>query len=224
MKPIIGIVGRPDTLKSGREVYYINREINEAIIKNNATAITILPNMSEKFANKDISNTRQMTDKEFEDLKKVIDICDGIICQGGDQFYDYDLKIINYCYKVNKPLLGICLGMQAMAYLFDGKLVNLPNLNHKNDNDYVHDINIKKDSKLYQILKREFIKVNSRHIQCIINTNLDVVAVSSDNIIEAVEDKNKLFFIGLQWHPESMIEYDILENKIFEYFIKCCGR
>ena len=50
------------------------------------------------------------------------------------------------------------------------------------------------------------------------STNLNVCAVSEDNIIEAVEDPNKRFFLGLQWHPESL--KDKKNDLIFQNFIK----
>lgn len=224
MRPIIGVVGRPEKLLSGNEIYYINREINEAVIKNGGIVITIVPNELESFTAKTISNTKKLSIEKFNELKKIIDLCDGIICQGGDNYYDYDLKIISYCYKINKPLLGICLGMQAMAYAFNGKLNNLDSFSHFSLDKYVHKVTIKKTSKLYDILKSDIIKVNSRHKSYVTKPLLDVTALSSDNLIEALEDKNKKFFIGVEWHPESMIEYDILENKLFSYFIDCCRR
>ena len=50
-------------------------------------------------------------------------------------------------------------------------------------------------------------------------TNLDCVAYSEDNILEAIEDKNKKFFLGIQWHPESLLE-DIYSKRLFDYFIE----
>ena len=114
--------------------------------------------------------------------------------------------------------------MQTISYLFGGNIKKLNNLSHYTLDKYVHKVNIKKNSKLYEIINKQIINVNSRHKYYVTNTNLDVVAYSDDNIIEAIEDKNKKFFIGVEWHPESMIEYDILENKLFSYFIECCRR
>lgn len=56
-------------------------------------------------------------------------------------------------------------------------------------------------------------------MRCIPNTDLDIVAYSEDEIIEAIEDKKKKFFIGVQWHPESLT-YDEYSNKLFDFFIK----
>ena len=219
---IIGVVARPDTLSSSSKVYAINTKINEAVVKNGAVVISIVPPITEDLINKNYETTNKLTIKQFEELKRIIDLCDGIICPGGDDFYDYDLKIIEYCYQIDKPLLGICLGMQTMSCLFNGKMKDFNHLNHKSNGKYVHNVKIKKDSKLYEILKNENIKVNSRHKSYIEYTDLEITALSDDNIIEAVEDKNKKFFIGVQWHPESMIEYDITENNIFSHFINSC--
>lgn len=221
MGPIIGVVARPSA-SSSREYYYINKEINDAIVKNGGIAIIVVPPTSENLVGKTLDNTLSLTDEQFKEIKKVIDMCDGIICPGGDDFYDYDLKIVKYCYEIDKPLLGICLGMQTMGCLFNGNMKDFSNSNHKCEQKYVHKVRLNKDSKLYVILKKEAIEVNSRHKSYIEYTDLDVVGKSSDNIIEAIEAKNKKFFIGVQWHPESMIEYDITENNLFSYFIDCC--
>lgn len=221
MGPLIGVVLRPNDLKSGRSVYSINQEINTAILKNGGRTIGIVPDTSNQLS---FNNTNNTYDKLSKNVIEEIKRCDGIIMQGGDHFYDYDIKIIDYCYKTDIPLLGICLGMQAMSYYFNGRLKRLNNDNHKSKQKYVHDVIIDRNSFLYQIFRQDVIKVNSRHKDNVICTDLDVVAKSFEGIIEAVEDKNKTFFIGVQWHPETMIEYDKLENNLFSSFINCCRR
>ncbi len=67
-------------------------------------------------------------------------------------------------------------------------------------------------------MKEEFIQVNSRHERYIPYTNLDISAYSDDGIPEAIENKNKKFFIGVQWHPESLID-DIYSKRLFNAFI-----
>jgi len=41
--------------------------------------------------------------------------------------------------------------------------------------------------------------------------------MSDDNIIEGIEDSNKKFFLGVQWHPESTEDID--NYNLFKYFI-----
>jgi putative glutamine amidotransferase len=197
MKPIIGIIMRYENKK-----YYLKEEVIKMLTQNNSIPIGIF-----------IDN--------IEDAKIIINKCNGIILPGGDEIDKKDLELIKYIYDKDIPCLGICLGMQEMGYLFDGKMNEISNYNHLQPNiNYVHNIKINKNSKLYQIIKKENIKVNSRHKDYLIETNLNISSVS--DVIESIEDKNKKFFIGVQWHPESMINYDIYSNLLIDEFLKEC--
>ncbi|MBP3461201.1 MAG: gamma-glutamyl-gamma-aminobutyrate hydrolase family protein [Bacilli bacterium] len=194
MKPIIGII-----IRKNQKRYSIKEDVINVFLNKNTIPIGIF--------NKD---------------KELIDKCNGILLPGGDDIEKEDLEIIKYIYEKDIPCLGICLGMQEMGYLFNGEMNKISNYNHlKPDEKYVHEITINKKSKLYQILKKEKIKVNSRHKDYLVKTDLDISSIS--DVIESIEDKNKRFFIGLQWHPESMIKYDINSNLLIDEFIKECN-
>lgn len=197
--PIIGIITRSSTSDEEHKINLIYDDIKNSILNNGGIPIGIM-----------------LT----ENYKSLIDICDGIVFQGGDNFEKYDLDTLKYIYDINKPVLGICLGMQLMGVLFDGNMININN--HKKKLSYAHNVIINKNSILYNIYKTNNIKVNSRHKQIIKNTKLKVVGVSQDGYIEAIEDSSKKFFIGVQWHPESMVKYDKEQNSLFKYFIKQC--
>jgi len=183
----IGVIGR---INDDKITY--NREILDVIYKYHCVPVCI----SLKFDSKD----------EFFKVKSLIDMCDGFILQGGTIFYDVDLVIVKYLYEKNIPTLGICLGMQTMACLFNGKMDKIKN--HYSLDKYVHTINIDEDSKLYSIIKENNILVNSRHHDYVTCTNLNVSSYS--DVIESIEDINKDFFIGVQWHPETLMD----ENSI----------
>lgn len=160
-------------------------------------------------------------DNEYDELERVerlIKTCNGIILPGGAKEYDIDLKIAKYLYDNNIPTLGICLGMQIMSLAFNGDIKFIGNETHQKTKGYVHEIKIKEKSRLATILKETKIIVNSRHIEHITTTDLPISAISIDLIIEAVEDQNKTFFIGVQWHPESL-EDDIYSRRLFDSFI-----
>lgn len=173
----------------------------------------------------------RLTNDEKDELIRVIDLCDGIVMPGTYKLYEYDNFIYKYSLNKDIPILGICGGMQLMGIVasegVDTKDILVKNetkLNHfKKGIEYVHNIKIEENTLLNKILGKREIKINSRHNFHLVKTNnLKVCAYSEDKLIEAVEVPNKKFVLGLQWHPESMIEYDEFANKIFDAFINAC--
>ena len=189
---MIGLISNYGYSEAGNEIYYVYKNFLKLGFN-----ILIIP----------------LTD--FETIKNSINKCQGIIMQGGDDYLPIHLEIIKYLYDKDIPLLAICMSMQAMGVLFNGRLEKINN--HK---DTYHDICIKPHSLLYDILGLDKLTINSYHKYALYDTELSISAYS--DCIEAIEDKNKRFFLGLQWHPEKIIEYDKLERKIFEYFKGVC--
>lgn len=144
---------------------------------------------------------------------------DGIIFQGGTDIYPYHFQILDYAINNNICILGICMGMQIIGLYAnneeDKDLIKVSNHNNKN-----HYINNKKDSLLYKLYGSK-IEVNSRHNYALdhVNKPFEIVSISDDNIIEAIEyiDDNH-FIIGVQFHPEDMDNM----QKLYNYFIKEC--
>lgn len=192
MKPIIGLITRKEN-----DRYYVKEEVIDMIVKYNAIPIIINSNNEE-----------------------IIKLCDGIVFPGGDNIEENDIKLIKYLYDNDIPCFGICLGMQEMGYAFNGNFNKVSNYDHLKQDKYVHDVKINKKSKLYEILNKEIIKVNSRHKDYLVDTDLFITGVSE--VVESIEDTSKRFFIGVQWHPESMLDYDLNSNLLIEEFIKQC--
>ena len=62
--------------------------------------------------------------------------------------------------------------------------------------------------------------VNSHHLQTVTESKMfRVVGVSPDLLIEAIEARDAIFQVGVQWHPERMVSYDEGAKKIIEAFI-----
>ena len=109
--------------------------------------------------------------------------------------------------------------------IFWRKLIKLQNNNHNIiDNSIFHSITIYKNTRLFEILNEYNINVNNRHIYELKGTNLTISARSDDGVIEAIEDSNKSFFIGVEWHPEDIIELDKNNLKIFKEFVQICNK
>lgn len=211
MNLIIGILGRPKTID--KDIFSFSKSITDVITSYGHIPLGIIPPIT------DINTS--MTKREINKLHHILDLCDGVILQGGTDFYQYDLEAIKYLYEKNIPVLGICLGMQTIGVFFEAQLVDTSNHNHTGIN-HVHEVILEDGSKMKKMLGKSKIMVNSRHNQVIINPSNVNISGYYKNIIEAIESRDKSFFIGVQWHPEDMIKYDEEARKLFEELFSSC--
>ncbi len=216
-KPIIGIAGRVKEDIYHNQVSAILEEMRRAVIRAGGMPLGLLSSQDLDIGT---HSTITLSPAEKEDIKKILDLCDGVILQGGNKEFGYDYYIIDYCIQNNKPLLGICLGMQELALSSGGIVIENSNKDHSNSH---HNINIKKTSILFKIFNKSNLIVNSRHDFIVTDPGTYMVTAKSskDNIIEAIESINGEI-IGVQWHPESIDSYDSI--KLFQYFIQRCQK
>ncbi len=155
----------------------------------------------------------------------------GMICKERDRF---EKEIILSAYEKNIPLLGICRGAQMIAASLGGTLLQDIKACYPDKNEHMqtasrhcptHIILLNYASLLYTISEKHYNKVNSFHHQAIDNIppGFIISAVSEDGITEAIECPLKSFFMGVQWHPESMPD-DKTQKKLFSAFIKAAEK
>lgn len=219
--------------------------------------IACLENDMAKYLNRPDVLPILIPDLEPDALKVFLAAMDGFVLQGGsdiapetyrqkpldskkwpgDAYRDqYELKILDYAFKNNKPLLGICRGCQLLNVYFGGTLYQ--------------DLAVEKgsqhrDAKLYDKVSHriQFVEggllaqlygdipeatVNSVHHQGIkaLGKKLKREAFSpEDQLTEAVsyEDLKSHFVVGVQWHPEfsqTLKDKVIPENSLYDYFLQ----
>lgn len=224
-KPVIGIVAKHKRADENRLNTFIRDEVEQAVFDNGGIAIGILPPNMDKTRAKD-NWQEQLTTEEKHNFYDQINLCDGVILQGGDFTDEYECFVAKYCYDYDIPLLGICAGKHNIIRALGGTIEKISGSEHyKTTKDYVHKITINKNSKAYKIIGKEEVMVNSRHNNHSSSIkNLDLVAEADDGIDEIVEDPTKKFFMGVQFHPESLYKTDIYMNNIFTNFIKTCKK
>lgn len=112
-----------------------------------------------------------------------------------DEIDSFDLKIIDYAVKNNKPLFGICRGLQIINAYFNGTL---------KQHIFNHDKNRHKIILVEDFLDFPLsLEVNSYHHQSVkkIGKELKVLYYSTDGEVECFVHKN-LPIIAVQFHPE----------------------
>lgn len=106
----------------------------------------------------------------------------------------------------DKPVLGICLGMQLLSLEAGGRMdQHMPeNLATAGDHwDHDHAIAVTSASPIAERWTPKHGSVHSKHRQAIIDSGrLEVWARSHDGVIEGVVDRSRRCCLGVQWHPE----------------------
>jgi len=162
------------------------------------------------------------------DIESLISMADLVILTGGndisldanndnisdleDHAKDRDTqeyKIIDICIEKKIPLLGVCRGMQLINYKFGGHLAPVNIQKH-----------VASQHKL-KVFKNNFLKqresVNSYHNYGInldsLAEGLDVLAISSDGVVEAIAHTKHSIF-GIMWHPERNKPFCVADKEL----------
>jgi putative glutamine amidotransferase len=155
-----------------------------------------------------------------------------------------EFDLFEAAYSSEIPLLCICRGLQIANVALGGTLIedlsahfgaNYSIKHHQIDELAVerpipsHSVRVVPDSRLYRIIAAaapdsSVVRVNSVHHQAIrkLSSELQAVAYSDDGVIEAVElvEPSSRFFIGIQWHPESLAVRDGGARALFAAFLE----
>lgn len=189
-------------------------------------------------------------------LEQLSRICDGFLFTGGQDIApdlygedtlpscgeccrlrdDMERNLFQLLYEQDKPVLGICRGLQVINAILGGSLYqDLPtqaasSVEHHQCPPYdepVHEVEIMEDTPLFKLLNRKEISVNSYHHQAVksLSPDLHKMARSLDGITEAVYAPEKKYVWAVQWHPEFSYLKDDSSRKIFWSFMEAaCSR
>jgi putative glutamine amidotransferase len=130
-----------------------------------------------------------------------------------------------------KAVFGICRGLQLMNKALGGTVTNIggkETVKHQqgtNRSQVSHKVQVTPGSLIHKIMGKESFMVNSGHHQHAASPGKDfeVTGKAEDGVIEVMELKNHPFVMGVQWHPEGMINHDPFSMKLFSAFIEAAG-
>ncbi|HIE06213.1 MAG TPA: gamma-glutamyl-gamma-aminobutyrate hydrolase family protein [bacterium (Candidatus Stahlbacteria)] len=178
-------------------------------------------------------------------IESITDRIDGLLLSGGVDisplFYGeepvgvgkvdperdrFEIEITKEAWGLGMPILAICRGIQVLNVALGGtlkqKIKGLKHFQQAERCQPSHTILIEKESRFYKIIKRRRLMVNSFHRDAIekVAPHLVSTARSSDNIVEVLEaeDPGK-FVLGVQFHPECMVDKFPIFRKIFSEFV-----
>jgi putative glutamine amidotransferase len=126
----------------------------------------------------------------------------------------------------DKPVLGICAGMQMLACLKGCRLTPdlramMPQALEHDRRGQLHSVKLAANSRLAAIVGEQTIEVNTFHREAVAQLASSVVAsaYAEDGIIEAIEIPANRFAIGIQWHQELLTGMDHPGNRLFQAFV-----
>lgn len=176
--------------------------------------------------------------------------CDGLLLPGGGDMDPkfYGQERIPACGEPNllrdaaeplllraflaadKPVLGICRGIQVMNAVLGGDLYQdikpFEHLPHNGHWAKVHTVTVRRGSLLSRILGQDTVLVNSQHHQAVdrVAPGFTLAALSEDGIVEAIEKPDAGFCLGVQWHPEWLSDADPAMQGLFDAFVNACSK
>ncbi len=164
-------------------------------------------------------------------LNAFVDLLDGLILTGGPAITDgmigplpadladtdpvrlrSDKRVLAAFRSGNKPVLGICYGMQLLNAVDGGSIYAdverqragaLVHAAHRGAD--AHPVHVKPGTHLHRILQQDTFPVNTRHVQAVadVGASFRVAATAPDGVVEAIESEDGAV-LGVQFHPERM--------------------
>ena len=170
--------------------------------------------------------------------------CDGVVISGGHDVepvlyaaaseveakYDrerdaFESGMIDHALERGLPLLGICRGAQLLNVRLGGSLhQDLRRIRKLTSNRRtifpLKTLLVEEGSYLHALLGTERTRINSLHKQSIdhIGRGLTVAGRDLDGIVQAVEDRDRPYRVGVQWHPEFLL-YSRRQRALFRALV-----
>ncbi len=186
-------------------------------------------------------------------LAGLVSRCDGILLTGGQDvdpaLYgeeklpacgrpvpardEMELLLTRLALAQDKPLLGICRGIQLLNVALGGSLYqDLPTqhysqVGHEQKPPYdrpAHTVSVLRGTPLAALLGKKELAVTSRHHQAVkaLAAPLEAMAYSPDGLVEAAWMPDRRFVWAFQWHPEHTYKTGEDSRKIFAAFAAAC--
>ncbi|MEN6566756.1 MAG: gamma-glutamyl-gamma-aminobutyrate hydrolase family protein [Veillonellales bacterium] len=144
---------------------------------------------------------------------------------------EYELALIQAAAGRHKPIFGICRGIQVLNVAFGGTLYQdisripgscLQHTQQARRDTLFHTVIVEKATGLFDIVATESFRVNSFHHQAVKDPapGFIVSGRTRDGVIEAIEQSGQEFVLGVQWHPEMLLQVRPEMRELFRRFVK----
>ena len=133
----------------------------------------------------------------------------------------WELALLDAAAARGTPTLGICRGMQLLAVHGGGSLEqHLPDVvghhEHGPEGDAYGWTSVRTVAgSMVSGMVGEAMQVSCHHHQAVAtHPGFDVSARAADGTVEAIEDPERGYWVGVQWHPESGDDYGLFAGLV----------
>ncbi len=235
--PVIGISGRADqsARPPGISLFALSQTYVQAVELGGGAPVIIPPHLKE-------SQLRAVFDRldglllsgGGDVLPALFGEEDSGLLWSVDEWRDRaEIALAQWALAEELPLLAICRGVQVLNIAAGGTLVQdiptqVPNaLTHSTvagrpKSSVAHTVEVESGSRLAALVGDGQLGVNSAHHQAVkdVGTDLVITARAPDGVIEGLELPAHPFCVGVQWHPEAMIENHPAMRQFFKGLVK----
>jgi putative glutamine amidotransferase len=238
--PVIGITGRTDQSARPPNIFLfsISRTYVQAVELGGGAPVIIPPHLEEAelraiFARLDgllLSGGGDIQPSFFGEEDS------GLLWLVDERRDRLELALARWALAEELPLLAICRGHQVLNVAAGGTLIqDIPTsvpgaLNHSTvagrpKSSVAHMVEVTTGSRLAALIGAGDLGVNSAHHQAVkaVGDGLIVTARAPDGIIEGLEIADHPFCVGVQWHPEVMVESQPAMRRLFEGLAEAAG-
>jgi putative glutamine amidotransferase len=151
---------------------------------------------------------------------------------------DVELRLTRWAMAEGMPVFGVCRGMQVINVAVGGTLVQdttalfpgaikhdyFPTAGYARDHR-AHEVEVAPATRLHGTAGARRLAVNSMHHQGVelLGEGLVATAHAPDGLVEAVEGRGDAYLVGVQWHPEMLLEQDAGTQRLFATFIEAAA-
>jgi putative glutamine amidotransferase len=178
-------------------------------------------------------------------VEETLDVLDGLVLSGGNDLEPSaygaephpktngtnpardagELALLTAALARDLPVLAVCRGFEVLNVARGGDLVqHLPDaVGHEEHRAVLgqfsdHDVRVDESSQLGALIGPELTDVKSHHHQALgrLGDGLREVAWAADGTVEAIEDPERRFAVGVLWHPEAGEDQRLFEALVAE--------